>query len=238
MSKRRTWAALPAVALTSLSLLAAGCAAATSGSAGSGQATASPTGAASGSATGSSGSPGPVPTTTASGSPASGQVACANWPASVRHGPLPVSFVPVTVLRCVTTTKLIQGKGLYLVATLERSTSGIAQLVAALRHPVTHLPAGTMCPMIAMIPPQIVLVSQDGSMLTPTFPVDGCGLIRSPVLKALNAMPWQPVSVRLYPQGPAPSATATGPAASSAGQNPVDLVPGRVSGTPQVNGQR
>lgn len=238
MSKRRSWAALPAVALTTLSFLAAGCAAATSGSAGAagaGPASTSPAG--SGTGGGAAGSPSPVPTITATVTPSPGAAACANWPANVPKGRLPVTFTAVQVLRCVTSVKEIPGKGLFLAGTLERSTSttGIARLDAALRRPSTHVPAGTMCPMIAFVPPQIVLVASDGSMLSPTIPLVGCGAIDSPVLAALNAMPWQVLSVQLLPQRPGATATATTPAGTSAGQNPVDLVPGHAKGSPPVN---
>jgi hypothetical protein len=239
MSKRHSWAALPAVALTTLSVLAAGCAAASSGSAGAAGAGSPSTGpagsGAGGSAPGGTGSPSPVPTITATGAPAAGESACSNWPADAPRGRLPLTFTPVEVLRCVTSVKDVPGKGLFLAGTLERSTSGIARLVAALRRPSTHVPTGTMCPMIAMLPPEIVLVARDGSMLTPTIPVVGCGVIDSPVLAALNAMPWQVLSVRLSPDQPGGTSAGTAPAGSTAGQNPVDPVPGQVKGTPQVS---
>jgi hypothetical protein len=126
----------------------------------------------------------------------------------VKKGPLPASFVPVEVLRCLTGTKMIPGKGLYLAGTLERATSDLTPLVTALRQPSMHAQRGTMCPMLAMLPPQIVLVAKDGSMLIPTFPVQGCGLVQQAVLTALNTMPWQTVSVRIY-SFPQPAATPT-----------------------------
>ena len=215
MSNRRTWAALPAAALITMTLLATGCAAASSsGATAAAGAASSAAGSTSGSAPGSTGSPGPVPTITAPGSPVPGQVACANWPTGVKRGPLTNSFVPVTVLRCLTGTKMIPGKGVSLTATLERATSGLTPLVVALRHPSTRGRGGQMCPMIAMLPPQIVLIAKDGSMLIPTFPVQGCGFIQQPVLAALKAMPWQALSVRVF--APQSGATTTSP--SSGGQ--------------------
>jgi len=222
MSNRRTWAALPAAALTTMTLLATGCAAASSSSghaaSGPGQVAAGPaSGSGSGSAPGTSGSSGPVPTITVSGTPAPSESACANWPADVKKGPLPASFVPVEVLRCVTGTKTLPGKGVYLADTLERATSDLAPLVAALHAPSTHAQRGTMCPMLALLPPQIVLVAKDGSMLTPTFPVERCGSVQAAVLMALNRMPWQTVSVRLF-SFPHPAATPT--PVSPGGANP------------------
>jgi hypothetical protein len=201
MSKRRTWAALPGVALTAMALAAAGCGTVSSGQ-GSPGAPAGSTAAASGSAPRSTGSPAPVPTVTSGPAPVAGQPACADWPAGVRKGRLAASFVPVEVLRCVSTTTAVPGQGLYYSATLERATSDISALVAALRQPVKREPAGTMCPMIAVIPPEVILIAKDGSMISPTFPVDGCGLLRSPVTAALNHMPWQTVSVRLLGRVP------------------------------------
>jgi hypothetical protein len=136
-------------------------------------------------------------------------VACANWPAGVKKGPLPDSFVPVAVLRCLTGSKMVPGRGVSLTATLERATSDLTPLVVALRHPSTRGRGGQMCPMIAMLPPQIVLIAKDGSMLIPTFPVQGCGFIQQPVLAALKAMPWQALSVRVFP--PQSGATTTSP---------------------------
>jgi hypothetical protein len=128
----------------------------------------------------------------------------------------------VEVLRCVSTTTSVPGQGLYYSATLERATSDISLLVAALRRPSTHEPAGTMCPMLVMLPPQIVLIAKDGAMISPSFPVDGCGLLQAPVTVALNHMPWQPVSVRLLEK--VPSGT------------PGSIVPGAgMNGSPAVN---
>jgi hypothetical protein len=75
--------------------------------------------------------------------------------------------------------------------------------------------------MIAMIPPEIVLIAKDGSMLSPTFPVDGCGLLQAPVNAALNHMPWQALSVRLLAKVPGTTDKGTAP-------------PARVNGSPAV----
>jgi len=221
MSKRRMWAALPGVALTAMALAAAGCGTASSGHvASAGTGTGSPS-AVGGSAPASASPPSPVPTVSSGPVPVAGQPACADWPTGVKKGQLTVSFVPVEVLRCLSTTTAVPGQGLYYSATLERATSDIAVLVAALRRPSTHHPAGTMCPMIAMIPPEIVLIAKDGSTLSPTLPVDGCGLLQSPVTAALNHMPWQPISVRLLGKVPGSADRTNAP-------------PGHVNGSPAV----
>jgi hypothetical protein len=118
----------------------------------------------------------------------------------------------VEALRCITGLKTIPGKGQYVAGTLERATSDLAPLVAALRHPSMHAQRGVACPMLAMLPPEIVLVAKDGSMLIPAIPVQGCGLVQRAVLEALSGMPWQPVSVRIF------SATQPTPTATPGGQ--------------------
>jgi hypothetical protein len=115
------------------------------------------------------------------------------------------------VLRCASTTTAVPGKGLYYSATLERATSDTSALVAALRRPPVREPAGTMCPMLAMIPPAIVLIAKDGSTFSPTFPVEGCGLLQSPVIAALNHISWQKLSVRLLTKVPGSAVRGTPP---------------------------
>jgi hypothetical protein len=148
-----------------------------------------------------SGTATPVPTTTSGPPVVAGQPACAGWPSRVPRGTLPASFVPVSVLRCETGYQTIPGKGKWETATLQRADKDLAALIAALRHPL-YAPRqpGIMCPQLVVLPPQIVLVSGDGTMLSPVFPVGGCGLIQQPVLSALAALHWQPVSVRLVAQ--------------------------------------
>jgi hypothetical protein len=213
-------------ALLSVAALTAGCAAASSSGAGSGTGNASGTGtAASGSAgAASAGTPAPVPTISATGpAPVGGVAACADWPASVPAGPLPATFVPVSVLRCVTGYKQIPGKGLYFAATTERYDGNLSALATALRAPSGTRKPGTMCPMIAMVPPQIVLIAKDGSMLSPKLPLSGCGLLQTAVLRELNLLPWHAVSVRVF--SPVPGSTGPGTPATSDPQ-PTDLIPG------------
>jgi hypothetical protein len=137
---------------------------------------------------------------------------------------MPVTFIPVTALRCVTGDKEIPGKGLYFTATLERSDGDLRALAAALRQPPGHVAQGTMCPMIAMVPPQVVLIDQHGSMISPKFPVDGCDMIASPALRALNALSWQAVSVRVFSR--ISGGTATPSAGATSDPQPSDLIPG------------
>jgi hypothetical protein len=239
MSYRRMWATLPAVALMSVVMLAAGCAASTPAAA-PGAPTVSPSGTvqggtASGSAPGAPPAvqpPGPVPTVTATGAPGPTGSNCANWPANVPQGELPATFVPVQVLRCQLGTTTVPGKGLYASATLKRATADLQILVDALRRPSGHMLPGTICPALAMIPPQIVLIASNGAMISPRFPVDECGIIQQGVLSALNQLTWQTVSVRLLFHLPNVSVTApTTPNASG----PVSVgTGGTENGIPQV----
>ena len=155
----------------------------------------------------------PVPTIS-EGPVVPGQPACVGWPTGATSVSLPVSFVPVSVERCVSGAQTIPGKGLWTTATLQRADSGLAGLTSALRQPpVTHRP-GTVCPAVAVIPPQVVLIDANGRKLIPRLPASGCGLTQSQVLLALNELRWQPVSVRLIAKVPgatAPTVSGTAP---------------------------
>jgi hypothetical protein len=185
-------------AVAAVAAMATGCAtaststpAAAGGTSGTGAASASPPASASASAA-------PVPTTTTGPPIVAGQPACAGWPGNVtRSKTLPGSFVPVSVIRCVTDYQMIPGKGQWETATLERADQGFATLLTALRRPNQARPPGTFCSDIVVLPPQFVLVGKDGQAIWPTLPVTGCGMVQAEVLGALAALPWQKVSVRL-----------------------------------------
>jgi len=165
--------------------------------------------------------PTPVPTVT--GGAVAGQSGCVGWPAHPARVTMPALFVPVAVERCVTSIQTIAGKGQWETATLEKATSDLAPLIAALRHPpVTHTPE-TFCPALAMLPPQIVLISASGQELIPVLPVTGCGLVQSAVLAAIAVMPWQPVSVRLI--APVPTAVQSGATQQATGSPKTVPVP-------------
>lgn len=156
---------------------------------------------------GSAGSAAPVPTVSG-GRVTPGAPGCAGWPASAPRASLPASFVPVAVERCLKGVETVPGKGLWETATLQRADSDLGALISALHQPSgTHQP-GTACPMLAIIPPQVVLISATGQALVPQFPVTGCGLIKSQVLAALAALPWRVVSVRLI--APVPEVSSSG----------------------------
>ena len=183
-------------AVAAVAAMAAGCAtASTSTPAAAGRT--SGTGAASSPAAASA-SAAPVPTTTAGPPLVAGRPACAGWPGNaVRSKTLPASFVPVAVIRCVTSYQMIPGKGQWETATLERADQHLATLVTALRRPNEARPPGTFCSDLVVLPPQFVLVGKDGQAIWPALPVTGCGLVQGQVLGALAALPWQKVSVRL-----------------------------------------
>jgi hypothetical protein len=146
----------------------------------------------------------PVPTVSG-GHYAAGGVACADWPTGATSAALPVSFVPVSVERCVNGAQTVPGKGLWTTATLQRADAGLTTLIDALRQPAAPRQPGTVCPAVAVLPPQVVLISATGQKLIPQIPVGGCGTAASRVLAALDALSWQPVSVRLIAKIPGAS---------------------------------
>jgi hypothetical protein len=155
----------------------------------------------------------PVPTIS-DGPIVAGQPACVGWPTDATSVSLPVSFVPVSVERCVNGAQSIPGKGLWTTATLQRADSGLAGLINALRQPSATRHPGTLCPALAEIPPQVVLIGANGQKLIPRLPATGCGLIQSGVLVALGALRWEPVSVRLIAKisgGTAPTVSGAAP---------------------------
>jgi hypothetical protein len=163
--------------------------------------------------------------TVSGGQPVPGEPYCSGWPTTdTATVSLPVSFVPVSVERCVHGAESIPGKGLWATATLQRSDSDLTGLINALRQPpVPHRP-DTACPMIAVIPQQVVLINASGERLIPRLPVSGCGLVQSQVLAALNALRWQTVSVRLIAKigsaQPTVSGTAPHPIQTVGGAQP------------------
>ncbi len=242
MTHARARVTLSAAAML-IAALAAGCGAASSsvpaagagvgatgstagtGSAGTGSA-ATGSGATGSGAPASSGSATPVPTTSGTGNPAPGSAACAGWPASAPYGSVPLTFTPVTALRCVTGDKQIPGKGVQFAATLERSDGDLRALTMVLRQRPGHVAQGTMCPMIAIVPPQVVLIAKDGTMIRPKFPVGACDTIAIQVQRALNMLSWHAVSVRVYSQASGGSAPPSAGATSDPQAS--DLIPGPV----------
>ena len=140
----------------------------------------------------------PVPTTTTGPPIVPGRPLCAGWPANAtRSRTLPASFVPVAAVRCVNDFQMIPGKGRWEVATLERADGHLAPLLTALRRPNQTRPAGMFCTEMVARPPEVALVSGDGTAIWPALPVTGCGQVQAQVIGALAALPWQKVSVRL-----------------------------------------
>jgi hypothetical protein len=196
--RRRRAALLASVPLLAVGTLAAGCGTVSAPSPAGGVAGGSGTGSAAASSPPSVSST-PVPTAT--GGPVTpGEPACTGWPQNAARGPLPASFVPVAVLRCVSAYQTIPGKGQWLTATLERAGRDLTPLVGALRRPPEHTTPSRICPATAVLPPQIVLISGDGKAIIPRLPLGGCGMVQPQVLAALAALPWQRVSVRLVSQ--------------------------------------
>jgi len=153
----------------------------------------------------------PVPTVTG-GRVVAGEPACVGWPANAPHATLSAFFDPVAAERCVTGFQQIPGKGEWQTATLEKDTRNLGPLIDALLRPSTQHKPGTACPDLAILPPQVVLINSAGQELIPRLPLSGCGMVNAEVLTALDAMSWQPVSVRLVAQvdsAPAPPGSRT-----------------------------
>lgn len=196
-------ALLSSIPLVALVTFAAGCGTVTTPPSGSGSGTTHTSG------TGTAGKPTPVPTVTG-GTVTPGEPSCAGWPSKAARVRLPASFDPVAALRCVNGTQLIPGKGEWQTATLQRADTGLAAFTAALRLPPGHRTADELCPMIAMLPPQVAVVSGSGSTIIPLLPTNGCGGIQNQVLTTLAGLPWKPVSVRLISQIETPQEVASG----------------------------
>ena len=186
-------------AAAAVATLAAGCATQAAPTAG-GRA---PAGGGTGTATRIAGSPAPVsatpvPTTIGGAPIVAGKPACTGWPAGAVRGTVPPpSFATAAVLRCAVGFKTIPGKGQWETATLERADRDLAPLLTALHHPSQRRAAGVMCPDIAALAPQFVLVGRDGTAIWPRLPLTGCGQVQAGVLATLSALPWQAVSMRL-----------------------------------------
>jgi len=129
-------------------------------------------------------------------------VSCIGWPTSAASTSLPLSFVPVSVERCVEGYQSVTGKGVWLTATLERSDTGLAALINALRAPSVRGQPDHACSAIATVPQVIVLVAGTGQQLAYRLPSTGCDLTASQAMLALDALPWQPVSVHLISRSP------------------------------------
>jgi hypothetical protein len=120
---------------------------------------------------------------------------------------LPATFVPASVLRCVTGETDVPGQGEQETATLEQAGTGLAPLTNALRQPSAAKAPGQICPDYMTVTPQIVMVSADGAKLRPQLPTDSCGKVQSQVLTALAGLHWQTLSQHRVSQVPAPANT-------------------------------
>ncbi len=182
--------------------LAAGCASASSAPAPGTTACASAS--ASASATAAKGTP--VPTVTGDAGDS-----CLGWPTGTASTSLPLAFVPVSVERCAEGYQTVPGKGMWLTATLERADTGLTALINALRAPSVGGRPDHACSAMATVPQVIVLIGTTGEKLSYRLPSNGCDLTSSKETQALDALPWQPVSVHLISPSPDYSSGPGGP---------------------------
>ncbi len=203
---RRGWAV--AVPLLAAGALAAGCGTTHAGSTASGSTASGSTASGAGGTSSAGSSPAAAPVVTVTGgSTGAGQPDCVGWPASAPSVSLSMSFVPVSVERCVAGTTTVAGKGEWVTETLERASTGLSGLVNSLRqHSVAHTP-GIACPALEILPPQVLLTDDAGQKVIPKMPRSGCGTVESQVLVQLSKLHWTPVSVRLVSQVPAAAST-------------------------------
>jgi hypothetical protein len=100
----------------------------------------------------------------------------------------------VAVVECVQSTVTVKGKGTWLAELRRMSTVNLDSLVTALRRPSAHTPAGTICPMYAIIVPWFVLITENGQQVLPMIPTVACGQPAPQVLGALGKLRWQTIS--------------------------------------------
>jgi hypothetical protein len=105
-------------------------------------------------------------------------------------GPLPASFVPVSVTECVLSTELVPGDGEWNVTITQRSTSGVDALARALREASVSPKANLACASPAFPPIRIVVTNAAGSDFAPDIPTGECGAPLPGVVAALASMRW------------------------------------------------
>jgi len=187
------FAGLAGMGLAGMGLLAAGCASASSAD---------------------RSVPGPMPTVAAKATPVptvtgDTAVSCIGWPTGTASRSLPLTFVLASVERCVEGYQPVSGKGTWLTATLERADTGLTALINALRAPSVGGQPDHACSAIATVPQVIVLVGAAGQRLAYRLPSTGCDLTASKAMLALDAPPWQPVSVHLISRAPDSAGTGS-----------------------------
>lgn len=103
--------------------------------------------------------------------------------------PLPAGFVADAAVLCRLTVRVVHGRGR--VVYFERvADRGLALLVAALRRPSERPTPGMICTTQLVIVPLLLLIDQEGHIVRPAIPTDGCGRPQQQVLVALQHVPW------------------------------------------------
>jgi hypothetical protein len=109
--------------------------------------------------------------------------------------PLPRSFEPVAVVRCVQDARGTTGQGLWRFEVKQRADQGLGAFVAALRRPSVRTPPGMECLTILYAEPSFVLVDHRGRTLRPALPVMVCGRPFPAAISRLARLSWVTVSV-------------------------------------------
>jgi hypothetical protein len=116
------------------------------------------------------------------------RVRCGQWWQQARI-PLPAGFAAEAAVLCDPAVHLADGQGR--AVDIERvADRGLAPLVAALRRPSERPEPGMICPAQLVVVPLLLLIDQEGQIIRPVIPADGCGQPQQQVLNALQRIPW------------------------------------------------
>ena len=102
---------------------------------------------------------------------------------------LPAGFVAGAAVICAPALRPLPRHG-HVVFTERVADHGLAPLVAALRRPSQQPTPGTICLTWLVVVPLLLLIDQEGHIVRPVIPHDGCEQPQQQVLAALQHVPW------------------------------------------------
>jgi hypothetical protein len=116
-------------------------------------------------------------------------------------GPRPAvpAGAPGILVRCRVDVESVRGDGQWQVRLEETAVSGVGALVAAVRLPDLPRTDGA-CPAIGQVAPDVWAVDAAGRAVRFRWPVDGCGLIRTEAMTALEAVRWRTAAFKRLQQ--------------------------------------